>query len=142
MYIYTQDVSSKIGIDFTIFWHLDKITFAFSTILSTILSFRMAVVLGGSPMSERIHLLIEGDTSDLTDKSTFSEFVCNAYDIMKDINAPQMLNFGRISKQNIVHCTGVRRTNAYNLGSTGTLEGVALYPTYSLMNSNCCCNSR
>ena len=105
-------------------------------------SFRMAVVLGGSPMSERIDLLIEGDTSDLTNSSTFSEFVCNAYDIMKDINAPQMLNFGRISKQNIVHCTGVRRTNAYNLGSTGTLEGVALYPTYSLMNSNCCCNSR
>ena len=134
----------RIVIDFTIFWYLNQTVVSFRILHNSLhfSSFRMAVVLGGSPMSERIDLLIEGDTSDLTNRSTFSEFVCNAYDVMKDINAPQMLNFGRISKQNIVHCTGVRRTNAYNLGSTGTLEGVALYPTYSLMNSNCCCNSR
>merc|ERR1712150_10576 len=94
------------------------------------------------PMYDRFDLLMEGNTKDLVVNSNFSDFVCNAYETIKKIQDTDDVKFKRISKDDIVRCTGVRRTNAYDLASINGLSGVALYPTYSLMNSHCYCNTR
>ena len=47
-----------------------------------------------------------------------------------------------ITEEDVIRCIGVKRTNANDMGSIGLDGGVALYPTYPLMNSHCYCNTR
>ena len=89
---------------------------------------------------ERLNILMEGDTNDLTRSSEFSDFVCEVSEIINKIEGPQ--TSCPISKNDIVRCIGVKRTNANDLSSIGLNGGVALYPTYPLMNSHCYCNTR
>ena len=91
---------------------------------------------------ERLNMLMEGDTTDLKLNSNFSKFVSDADEIIKIIENPKSLNANSITKEDIVHCTGVERTNACDLSSTGCLAGAALYPTYALLNNHCDSNTR
>ena len=93
-------------------------------------------------MHGRLNMLMEGSTSDLTRDSEFSEFVCKADEIIRKIADPEILHDYTTLKEDIVRCIGVKRTNANDLASIDLDNGVALYPTYSLMNSHCYCNTR
>ena len=89
---------------------------------------------------DKLNNLMEGDTNDLTCNSDCKDFVCGVYEIINTINGSQTTC--SISKEDIVRCMGVKRTNANDLSSIGLNGGVALYPTYTLMNSHCYCNTR
>jgi hypothetical protein len=90
-------------------------------------------------MHERLNMLMEGVTKDLTHNS---EFICKADEIIRKLEGPQILHDHNTSKEDIVRCIGVKRTNANDLSSINLDNGVALYPTYPLMNSHCYCNTR
>ena len=89
---------------------------------------------------ERLSILMEGTIDDLAHHSEFCDFVLESYDIIRKIEGDQTLC--KISKEDIVRCIGVKRTNANDLSSVGRKGGVALYPTYPLMNHHCYCNTR
>ena len=87
-------------------------------------------------MYERLKFLMEGSTEDLTSGSINSIFTSEVHEIINEI-------FGNgISKRDIIQCIGIKRTNACDLSSIDIEGGVAIYPTYSLINSNCYCNTR
>ena len=87
-------------------------------------------------MYERLKFLMEGSIDDLTNGSINSSFTSEVHEIVNEI-------FGKgISKRDIIQCIGIKRTNACDLSSIDIEGGVAIYPTYALMNSNCYCNTR
>ena len=92
-------------------------------------------------MHGRLNMLqwLQGVKSELTYDS---EFVCEAEEIIRKIEDPEILHDYSTLKEDIVRCIGVKRTNANNLSSINLGSGVALYPTYPLMNSHCYCNTR
>ena len=83
---------------------------------------------------------MEGSTEDLNRDDEFSDFVCTAHDIIKEIDGCSAKE--KTTKRDIVQCIGIKRTNANDLSSINLNGGVALYPTYTLMNSHCYCNTR
>ena len=87
-------------------------------------------------MYERLKFLMEGSTDDLTSGSINSSFTSEVHEIINEIFAD------KISKRDIIQCIGIKRTNACDLSSIDIEGGVAIYPTYSLINSNCYCNTR
>ena len=94
-------------------------------------------------MFDRFSLLMEGRTDDLLNDLVFSDLVVGVYNIIRNIeDKNEILSELAISRQDIVRCLGVKRSNVIDLGSIGVAGGVALYPTYSFMNSHCFCNSR
>ena len=94
-------------------------------------------------MFDRFSLLMEGRTDDLLNDLVFSDLVVGVYNIIRNIeDKNEILSELAISRQDIVRCLGVKRSNAIDLGSIGVAGGVALYPTYSFMNSHCFCNTR
>ena len=94
-------------------------------------------------MFDRFSLLMEGRTDDLLNDLVFSDLVVGVHTIIRNIEEKtQTLCELKISRQDIVRCLGVKRSNAIDLASIGVAGGVALYPTYSFMNSHCFCNTR
>ena len=94
-------------------------------------------------MFDRFSLLMEGRTDDLLNDLVFSDLVVGVHTIIRKIEEKNQTSSElAISRQDIVRCLGVKRSNAIDLGSIGVAGGVALYPTYSFMNSHCFCNSR
>ena len=89
---------------------------------------------------ERLNILMEGDTNDLTRSSDCTDFVWGVSKIIDKIEGAQTIC--PTSMDDIVRCIGVKRTNASDLASIGLKGGVALYPTYPFMNSHCYCNTR
>ena len=47
-----------------------------------------------------------------------------------------------ITMEKTLHYLGLRNVNGYDLSTVESLQGAALYPTYSLLNSHCYCNTR
>ena len=47
-----------------------------------------------------------------------------------------------ITMTNTLHYLGLKNVNGYDLSTVESLQGAALYPTYSLLNSHCYCNTR
>ncbi|CAF2744623.1 unnamed protein product [Lepeophtheirus salmonis] len=74
-----------------------------------------------------------GETKDL-EKTKFVE------DLVKVMQVK--LGAKDIISQDVHQTMGIKRTNASNLSSIGLDGANALYPTYTLMNSHCYCNSR
>ena len=94
-------------------------------------------------MFDRFSLLMEGRTDDLLNDLVFSDLVIGVYSIIRNIeDKNEILSQHGISKQDIVRCLGVKRANSIDLASVGVAGAVALYPTYSFMNSHCFCNTR
>jgi len=94
-------------------------------------------------MFNRFGILMEGRTDDLCNDLVFSDFVLNAYEIIQKMEEKaQVSPENRITKKDIVRCIGLKRTNANDLSTIDIACGVALYPTYPLMNSHCFCNTR
>ena len=94
-------------------------------------------------MFDRFSLLMEGRTDDLLNDLVFSDLVVGVHTIIRNIEEKtQTLSEFKISRQDIIRCLGVKRSNAIDLASIGVAGGVALYPTYSFMNSHCFCNTR
>ena len=94
-------------------------------------------------MFDRFSLLMEGRTDDLLNDLVFSDLVAGVYNIIQHIEDQNEISSEHgITKQDIVRCLGVKRSNAIDLASIGVAGGVALYPTYSFMNSHCFCNTR
>ena len=92
-------------------------------------------------MYERLTNLMEGETDDLNrNGSEYSDFVCGVHDIIQKLEGSNVIN--GTTKRDIVQCIGIKRTNANDLSSIDLNGGVALYPTYTLMNSHCYCNTR
>ena len=89
-------------------------------------------------MYERLTYLMEGSIDDLRNGSEYSDFVNGVYDVIQKIEGNEI----RTTKRDIVQCIGIKRTNANDLSSIDLDGGVALYPTYTLMNSHCFCNTR
>ncbi|XP_040576657.1 SET domain-containing protein SmydA-8-like [Lepeophtheirus salmonis] len=81
----------------------------------------------------RLNLLSSGETKDL-EKTKFVE------DLVKVMQVK--LEAKDIIYQDVHQMMGIKRTNASNLSSIGLDGANALYPTYTLMNSHCYCNSR
>uniref|UniRef100_A0A0K2VAX9 C2H2-type domain-containing protein n=1 Tax=Lepeophtheirus salmonis TaxID=72036 RepID=A0A0K2VAX9_LEPSM len=81
----------------------------------------------------RLNLLSSGETKDL-EKTKFVE------DMVKVMQVK--LGAKDITSQDVHQMMGIKRTNASNLSSIGLDGANALYPTYTLMNSHCYCNSR
>ena len=94
-------------------------------------------------MHERLNILMEGATNDLKNDLEFSDFVLSTYEVIQKMKEglPTYID-NKISKEDVVRCIGVKRTNANDLSSIDLEGGVALYPTYPLMNSHCYCNTR
>ena len=94
-------------------------------------------------MFDRFGILMEGRTDDLCNDLVFSDFVLDAYEIIQKMeDKVQVSPENRITKKDIVRCIGLKRTNANDLSTIDIAWGVALYPTYPLMNSHCFCNTR
>ena len=94
-------------------------------------------------MFDRFSLLMEGRTDDLLNDLVFSDLVVGVHTIIRNIEEKtQTLSELKISRQDIIRCLGVKRSNAIDLASISVAGGVALYPTYSFMNSHCFCNTR
>ena len=92
-------------------------------------------------MYERLTYLMEGETEDLNrNGSEYSDFVYDVHDVIQKLEGSNVTN--GTSKRDIVQCIGIKRTNANDLSSIDLNGGVALYPTYTLMNSHCYCNTR
>ena len=92
-------------------------------------------------MYERLTNLMEGETDDLNrNGSKYSDFVCDVHDIIQKLEGSSVID--GTTKRDIVQCIGIKRTNANDLSSIDLNGGVALYPTYTLMNSHCYCNTR
>ena len=72
-----------------------------------------------------------GNTADLTD----CKFVDEAHELLRFLDK-------EILREDVIRSIGVKRTNANDMASIGVNGGVALYPTYPLMNSHCHCNTR
>ena len=89
-------------------------------------------------MYDRLTYLMEGSIDDLKNGSEYSDFVNGVYDVIQKIEVNEM----QTTKRDIVQCIGIKRTNANDLSSIDLTGGVALYPTYTLMNSHCFCNTR
>jgi hypothetical protein len=85
-------------------------------------------------------MLMEGDTNDLTRNSECIDFVSGIYEMMSKLEGSETTC--PTTKDAIVRCIGVKRTNANDLSSIGLNGGVALYPTYPFMNHHCYCNAR
>ena len=101
----------------------------------------MTLRINDPSMYQRLTYLMEGSTDDLNrNDSEYSDFVCAVHDIIQTINGANARN--EITKRDIVQCIGIKRTNANDLSSIDLNGGVALYPTYTLMNSHCYCNTR
>ena len=92
-------------------------------------------------MYERLTNLMEGPTDDLNrNGSEYSDFVCDVHDVIQKLEGLNVIS--GTTKRDIVQCIGIKRTNANDLSSIDLDGGVALYPTYTLMNSHCYCNTR
>ena len=82
---------------------------------------------------------MQGNTNDLTPDS---EFISKAYRLIRRIEESQPPGGYTTTEADIIRCIGIKRTNANDLSSIDLDSGVALYPTYTLMNSHCYCNTR
>ena len=67
---------------------------------------------------------------------------CNFYPFIRNAHIINEIFGNGMSKRDIIQCIGIKRTNACDLSSIDIEGGVAIYPTYSLINSNCYCNTR
>ena len=75
-------------------------------------------------MFDRFSLLMEGRTDDLLNDLVFSDLVVGVHTIIRNIEEKtQTLSELKISRQDIVRCLGVKRSNAIDLGSIGVAGG-------------------
>ena len=104
---------------------------------------RMRLKQENPEMFDRLSILMEGRTDDLFNDLVFSDLVLSMYQIIQKIETKNEISpENQISKKDIVQCIGIQRKNANDLVTINIPGGVALYPTYPLINSHCYCNTR
>jgi hypothetical protein len=106
-----------------------------SILYATIFLLRMCLLEEDKPgMYKRLHFLMDGDTSDLQDKDSFS------WQISKILQCD--MGLVNLEHEDVVRLMGIKRTNGSTLLTVDLPAANAIYPIYNLMNSQCYCNTR
>ena len=94
-------------------------------------------------LNQRLSLLMDKYTNDFNVDSYILKTLSKVKMVADELDITSALPESKsITEDDILHCLGMKNINAYNLSTVGSLKGTALYPTYSLINSNCNSNTR
>ena len=96
-----------------------------------------------APLYDRLNLLMDKFTNDLNVDSNLNKTASKAQEIIDKFHSlKNSYSSKSVSKEDTLHCLGMKNVNGYDLSTVNGLQGAALYPTYPLINSHCYSNTR